>query len=62
MQTSFQTLKLKDELISGLKKQNIVSPTPIQALTYPAFIEGKDLMVESHTGSGKTLAFLLPLF
>ena len=52
MQTSFQTLQLKDELISGLKKQNIVSPTPIQALTYPAFLEGKDL----------TLAFLLPLF
>lgn len=62
MQTSFQTLKLQDQLISGLKKQNIVSPTPIQALTYPAFLEGKDLMVESHTGSGKTLAFLLPLF
>ena len=62
MQNSFQTLKLKDELISGLNKQNIVTPTPIQALTYPAFLEGKDLMVESHTGSGKTLAFLLPLF
>jgi len=62
MQTSFQALQLKDELISGLQKQNIISPTPIQALTYPAFSEGKDLMVESHTGSGKTLAFLLPLF
>lgn len=62
MQTSFEILQIKDELISGLKKQNIVSPTPIQTLTYPAFLEGKDLMVESHTGSGKTLAFLLPLF
>lgn len=62
MQTSFETLQLRTELISGLALQNIVSPTPIQVLTYPAFLEGKDLMVESHTGSGKTLAFLLPLF
>ena len=62
MQTSFQALQLKDALISGLKKQNIITPTSIQALTYPTFLEGKDLMVESHTGSGKTLAFLLPLF
>lgn len=62
MQTSFETLQLRTELISGLAAQNIVSPTPIQVLTYPAFLEGKDLMVESHTGSGKTLAFLLPLF
>lgn len=62
MQTSFQTLHLNEALITGLKKQNITTPTTIQALTYPAFLEGKDLMVESHTGSGKTLAFLLPLF
>lgn len=62
MQTSFETLQLKNELITGLHAQNITSPTPIQALTYPAFLESKDLMVESHTGSGKTLAFLLPLF
>lgn len=62
MQTSFQTLNLRKELQTGLAAQNITSPTPIQALTYPAFLEGRDLMVESHTGSGKTLAFLLPLF
>jgi len=62
MQTSFETLQLKSELIKGLKAQNIVKPTAVQALTYPAFLEGKDLIVESYTGSGKTLAFLLPLF
>ena len=62
MQTSFEALQLKNELIKGLKAQNIVKPTAVQALTYPSFLEGKDLLVESHTGSGKTLAFLLPLF
>lgn len=62
MQKSFEALSLKNELITGLKAQNITSPTAVQALTYPAFLEGKDLIVESYTGSGKTLAFLLPLF
>lgn len=62
MQTSFDALQLKSELINGLQAQNISKPTAVQALTYPAFLEGKDLVVESHTGSGKTLAFLLPLF
>ncbi len=62
MQTSFESLLLKSELITGLNAQNITNPTAVQALTYPAFLEGKDLIVESHTGSGKTLAFLLPLF
>ena len=62
MQTSFESLQLRSELIKGLKAQNILEPTAVQALTYPAFLEGKDLIVESHTGSGKTLAFLLPLF
>ena len=62
MQKSFEALSLKDELITGLKAQNITHPTDVQLLTYPAFLEGKDLIVESYTGSGKTLAFLLPLF
>lgn len=62
MQKSFEALSLKNELITGLKAQNITNPTAVQALTYPAFLEGKDLIVESYTGSGKTLAFLLPLF
>lgn len=62
MKTRFEDLKLDGNIISGLQKQQITAPTPIQALVYPAFLEGKNLIVESHTGSGKTLAFLLPLF
>lgn len=62
MKTSFDDLKICPEIVAGLKKQQITQPTPIQSLTYSAFLEGKNLIVESHTGSGKTLAFLLPLF
>lgn len=62
MTPTFSALQINHELIEALKKQGITSPTPIQALTFPAFLEGEDLLMESHTGSGKTLAFLLPLF
>lgn len=62
MTPNFSALKINPALIEALKKQGITSPTPIQELTFPAFSEGVDLLMESHTGSGKTLAFLLPLF
>ncbi len=62
MTHTFSALKINHALIEALKKQGITSPTAIQELTFPAFLEGHDLLMESHTGSGKTLAFLLPLF
>ncbi|PHV69445.1 helicase [Sporanaerobium hydrogeniformans] len=62
MSTCFKDFSLNEKLIIGLEKQNITVPTAIQTLTIPTFLEGKDIIAESHTGSGKTLAFLLPLF
>ncbi len=35
--------------------------TPVQQKAIVPFLEGHDLMVQSHTGSGKTGAFLLPI-
>lgn len=62
MITDFTALNLNTKLVDGLKAQNITAPTPIQARTLPAFLEGYDIIAESYTGSGKTLAFVLPLF
>lgn len=62
MITDFTALNLNPKVIEGLKAQNITAPTPIQARTLPAFLEGYDIIAESYTGSGKTLAFVLPLF
>ena len=37
------------------------SPTPIQAQSIPAILEGSDIVGASQTGTGKTAAFALPI-
>lgn len=48
--------KLIDKLSSKFS-----SPTPIQSLTFPYALAGRDLVAIAQTGSGKTLAYALPL-
>ena len=36
-------------------------PTPIQSMTIPHLLEGRDLVGQAQTGTGKTAAFALPL-
>lgn len=62
MDKSFNELGLQENLIEGLKKQGIESPTEIQVKAIPLGLENKDIIGESETGSGKTLAYLLPIF
>lgn len=38
-----------------------VSPTPIQALSIPSALEGKDVLGTAQTGTGKTGAFAIPM-
>jgi len=38
----------------------IETPTPIQAQSLPALLEGRDVVGQARTGSGKTLAFGIP--
>ena len=49
------------ELVAVLSSQGIASPFPVQALTIPDGIAGRDVCGKAKTGSGKTLAFGLPL-
>jgi len=61
MISSFDTFNLNQDLISGLEKESIVTPTKIQAKAIPLALENKDIICQSETGSGKTLAYLLPI-
>ena len=49
------------ELVAVLHSQGITAPFPVQALTIPDGIAGRDVCGKAKTGSGKTLAFGLPL-
>jgi len=59
--TTFEKLGVAPELVAVLKTQGITAPFPVQALTIPDGIAGRDVCGKAKTGSGKTLAFGLPL-
>jgi superfamily II DNA/RNA helicase len=59
--TSFEELGVADELVAVLASQGIKAPFPVQAITIPDAIAGRDVCGKAKTGSGKTLAFGLPL-
>ncbi|MBU3215909.1 DEAD/DEAH box helicase [Clostridium estertheticum] len=62
MEKLFNELGLEQNLIEGLIKQGIESPTEIQVKAIPMGLAGADIIGESETGTGKTLAYLLPIF
>lgn len=59
---SFYKLGIKNDWVYALSLDQITEPTPIQKLSIPFVLKGRDLLAEAQTGTGKTLAFLLPLF
>lgn len=58
---SFQTIGVKQWLISALKTLGISSPTPVQKSCIPAILEGRNVIASAETGTGKTAAFVLPI-
>lgn len=61
MTNTFAELGLPEHLIAILERRDITAPFPIQALTIPDVLAGRDVCGRAPTGSGKTLAFGLPL-
>ncbi|NNF64524.1 MAG: DEAD/DEAH box helicase [Acidimicrobiia bacterium] len=59
--TTFGDLGLPDDLVEALERAGITAPFPIQALTIPDALAGRDVCGQARTGSGKTLAFGLPM-
>lgn len=62
MENNFRHLGISKELDTVLKKNGISKPTPIQQISIPKILAGKDISGKAQTGTGKTLAFMLPLF
>ncbi|MBP3353164.1 MAG: DEAD/DEAH box helicase [Bacteroidales bacterium] len=57
----FEDLDLEPEVLDGLDAMNFIEATPIQELTIPVVLEGKDIIACAQTGTGKTAAYILPL-
>ena len=61
METRFDSLPLSDGLKKVIAEMGYTAMTPIQALSIPTLLEGRDVIGQSRTGSGKTAAFSIPL-
>jgi ATP-dependent RNA helicase RhlE len=58
---NFDSFGLPELMLATLAREGLVSPTPIQEMSIPILLEGRDLIGLAQTGTGKTAAFLLPL-
>ncbi|HEY6532221.1 MAG TPA: DEAD/DEAH box helicase [Acidimicrobiales bacterium] len=58
---SFSDLGVSPDFVAALEKMGRTSPFPVQALTIPDALAGRDVCGKAKTGSGKTLAFGLPV-
>ena len=58
--TKFSDLGLIEPLRLALAAKGYDQPTPIQAQSIPALLQGRDLCGIAQTGTGKTAAFALP--
>ena len=56
---SFSSFDLHPSLLAGLEAAGFNRCTPIQALTLPLALAGRDVAGQAQTGTGKTLAFLI---
>ena len=58
---TFASLGIAPDLTAALARAGITTPFPVQVLTIPDALAGRDICGKARTGSGKTLAFGLPL-
>lgn len=57
----FASLGVSPDLVAALAAAEIIEPFPVQTLTIPDALAGRDVCGKAQTGSGKTLAFGIPL-
>ena len=57
----FADLGLSDAVMQAVAAVGYETPSPIQAATIPAMLQGRDVLGQAQTGTGKTGAFALPV-
>jgi ATP-dependent RNA helicase RhlB len=58
---AFSSFDLQPAMLAGLESAGFTRCTPIQAMTLPISLTGRDVAGQAQTGTGKTLAFLITL-
>jgi ATP-dependent RNA helicase RhlB len=59
---AFASLDLVPGVAQGIRDAGFVRATPVQAMTLPIALTGKDVAGQAQTGTGKTAAFLVALY
>ena len=57
----FSQYAISANLLTALNKLKLTSATPIQHMSIPLALDGRDLLGTAQTGTGKTFAFGIPL-
>ncbi len=58
----FTDFGLRQEILDGIQDAGFKTCTPIQALSLPITLKGKDIAAQAQTGTGKTATFLITIF
>ena len=58
---TFDKLDLIEPILNALKHEGYTTPTPIQEISIPIILKGRDLLGCAQTGTGKTAAFAIPI-
>ncbi len=58
---TFKEIGLDDRILEAISYMGFDKATPIQELSIPEILKGRDLIACAQTGTGKTAAFMLPL-
>ncbi|KAJ6772270.1 DEAD-BOX ATP-DEPENDENT RNA HELICASE 40 [Salix koriyanagi] len=59
---TFEATGFPLEILRDIHTAGFLSPTPIQAQTWPIALQSRDIVAIAKTGSGKTLGYLIPAF
>lgn len=59
--STFADFDVRADIVEALRAQGIIHPFPIQALTLPVALRGRDIIGQAKTGTGKTLGFGIPM-